>query len=153
MGVGVWHDMYIYIYHLYQSYMSVCVIYIFVCSLQWRNNECNCVLNFQPHDCLLNRLLRWRSKMTSKLRVTGLCKGNSSVTSKFPALRASNAENVSVWWRRQVVCACMALSHWIYLYTNVAYKFASLIWKHKLVCEIAVCMVSQHLCISNMENV
>ena len=34
-----------------------------------------------------------------KLRVTGLCEGNSSVTGEFPVQRASNAENVSVWWR------------------------------------------------------
>ena len=39
-----------------------------------------------------------RSKKTSKLRVTGLCAGNSSVTGEFPAQRASNAENVSIWW-------------------------------------------------------
>ena len=38
-------------------------------------------------------------KKTSKLRVTGLCAGNSMVTSEFPAQRASNAENVSIWWR------------------------------------------------------
>ena len=35
-----------------------------------------------------------------KLRVTGLCVGNSPVTSEFPAQRASNAENVSIWRRR-----------------------------------------------------
>ena len=33
-----------------------------------------------------------RSKKTPKLRVTGLCDGNSPVTGKFPAQRASNAE-------------------------------------------------------------
>ena len=37
-------------------------------------------------------------KNPSKLRVTGLCKGNSPVTSKFPAQRASNAENIFIWW-------------------------------------------------------
>ena len=42
---------------------------------------------------------RHRSKKTSKLCVTGLCEGNSPVTSEFPAQRASNAENVSIWWR------------------------------------------------------
>ena len=36
---------------------------------------------------------------TSKLRVTGLCVGNSPGTGKFPALMANNAENVSIWWR------------------------------------------------------
>ena len=35
----------------------------------------------------------------SKLRVTGLCEGNSPVTGEFPAQRASNAENASIWWR------------------------------------------------------
>ena len=42
---------------------------------------------------------RRRSKKAAKLRVTGLCKGNSPVTGEFPAQRASNAENVSIWWR------------------------------------------------------
>ena len=43
--------------------------------------------------------LRHRSQKTSKLRVTGLCEGNSPVTAEFPAQKASNAENVSIWWR------------------------------------------------------
>ena len=38
-------------------------------------------------------------RKTSKLRVTGLCEGNSPVTGEFPAQRASYAENVSIWWR------------------------------------------------------
>ena len=42
---------------------------------------------------------RHRSKKTSKLRVTSLCEGNSPVTGEFPAQRASNAENVPIWWR------------------------------------------------------
>ena len=42
-------------------------------SLQWRHNGRDSVSNHQPHDCLLNRLFRRRSKKTSKLRVTGLC--------------------------------------------------------------------------------
>ena len=42
---------------------------------------------------------RRRSQKTSKLRVTGLCAGNSPVTGEFPAQRASNVENVSIWWR------------------------------------------------------
>ena len=61
-------------------------------SLQWRHNESDCVSDHWPHDCLLNRLFRRRSKNTSKLRVTGLCAGNSSVTGEFPAQKASNAE-------------------------------------------------------------
>ena len=42
-------------------------------TLQWRHNGRDGVSNHQPHDCLLNRLFRRRSKKTSKLRVTGLC--------------------------------------------------------------------------------
>ena len=56
----------------------------------------------QPHNCLLNRLFKRRSKKTSKLRVTGHCAGNSPVTGEFPAQMASNAENVSIWWRHHV---------------------------------------------------
>ena len=68
-------------------------------TLQWRHNGRDSVSNHQPHDCLLNRLFRRRSKKTSKLRVTGLCDGNSPGTGEFPAQRASHAENVSIWWR------------------------------------------------------
>ena len=38
-----------------------------------------------------------------KLRVTGLCAGNSPGTGEFPAQMASNAENVSIWWRHHVL--------------------------------------------------
>ena len=68
-------------------------------TLQWRHNERDGVPNHQPHHCLLNRLFRCRSKKTSKLRVTGLCAGNSPVTGEFPAQMASDAENVSIWRR------------------------------------------------------
>ena len=44
---------------------------------------------------------RRRSKKTSKPRVTVLCAGNSPVTDEFPTQRASNAENVSIWWRHR----------------------------------------------------
>ena len=52
-------------------------------SWQWRHNGHEGVSNPQPHDCLLNCLYRRRSKKTSKLRVTGLCAGNSPVTGEF----------------------------------------------------------------------
>ena len=39
------------------------------------------------------------SKKTSKPRITGLCTGNLPVTGEFPAQRASDAENASIWWR------------------------------------------------------
>ena len=50
-----------------------------------------------------NRLFRRRAKKTSKLRVTGLCAGNSPVTGEFPAFMASNVENVSIWWRHHAI--------------------------------------------------
>ena len=68
-------------------------------TLQWRHNEHDGVRNHQPHHCLLNRWFRRRSKKTSKLRVTGLCAGNSLGTGEFPAQMGSNAENVSICWR------------------------------------------------------
>ena len=63
-----------------------------------RHNERDGVSNHRRLDCLLNRLLRRRLKKTLKLRVTGLCEGNSPVTGEFHTQRASNAENVSIWW-------------------------------------------------------
>ena len=63
---------------------------------RWRQNH-------QPRHCLLNRLSKRRSKKTSKLRVIGLCVGNSPVTGEFPAQMASNAENDSIWWRHHVL--------------------------------------------------
>ena len=84
----------------------------FQCSLQWRHNGCDGVWNRQPHDCLLNRIVGRRSKKTSKLRVTGLCAGNSPVTGEFPAQMASNAENVSILWRHHVMHICITRPHW-----------------------------------------
>ena len=72
------------------------------CPLRWRHNDHAGVSNHQPHGCLLNRLFRRKSKKTSKLRVTGLCAGNSPGTGEFPAQMASYAENVSIWWRHQL---------------------------------------------------
>ena len=71
--------------------------------LWWRNHGRDGVSNHKPHHCLLNRLFRRRSKKTSKLRVTGLCAGNWPGTGEFPGQMASNAENVSIWWRHHAV--------------------------------------------------
>ena len=57
-------------------------------------------------------------KKTSKLRVTGLCEGNSLVTSEFPAQRASNAENVSIWWRFHVAQNILHNIKDKFVYTN-----------------------------------
>ena len=71
--------------------------------LEWRHNERDSVSDRQPHKCLFNRLFKRRSKKTSKLRVTGLCAGNSPGTGEFPAQKATNAENVSIWWRHHAL--------------------------------------------------
>ena len=68
-------------------------------TLRWRHNGHDSVSNHQPCDCSVNRLFRRRSKKTSKLRVAGHCVGNSPGTGEFPAQMASNADNVSIWWR------------------------------------------------------
>ena len=35
-----------------------------------------------------------------------LCEGNSPVSDKFPTQRASNAENVAIWWRHNDANTC-----------------------------------------------
>ena len=47
---------------------------------------------------------RRRSKKSPKLRVTGLCAGNSPVIDEFPAQRASNEENVFIQCRYHGTC-------------------------------------------------
>ena len=78
-----------------KTLVLLCVVF----TLRWRHNDHAGVSNLQPPGCLLNRLFRRKSKKTSKLRVTGLCAGNSPGTGEFSAQMASYAENVSIWWR------------------------------------------------------
>ena len=79
--------------------MLLVFLFGMVFTLQWGHNGRDSISNHQPSDCLLNRLFRRRSKKTSKLRVTGLCVGNSSVTGEFSAQMANKAESASIWWR------------------------------------------------------
>ena len=82
-------------------------------ALHWRHNDHDGVSNPPPHGCLLNRLFRRRSKKTSKLRVTGLCVGNSpgpvNSPHKGPVTRKKFPFNdVIMWssdsWRHQIYC-------------------------------------------------
>ena len=94
-------------------------------SLQWHHNEHDSVSNHQPHDCLLKGLFGRRSKVTSKLRVTGLCVGNSPVTGEFPAQKASNAENVSIWWRHHDISVKQFSPDWLlFLWNFIVIWFA-----------------------------
>ena len=85
----------------------------YVVTLQWRHNGRDGVSNHRRLECLLNRLFRHRSKKTLKLRVTGLGEGNPPVTGGFRSQRASNAENVFIWWRHhelgKVYLCCVLL--------------------------------------------
>ena len=69
-------------------------------SLQWRHDERDGVSKHRHPDSLLNRFSARLTKI-SKLRVNGLCEGNPPVTGELPRQRASNAENVSIWWRHR----------------------------------------------------
>ena len=57
---------------------------VLVKTLRWRHNGYDSVSKHQHHGCLRNRLFRRRSKKTSKLRVIGLCAGNSPGTRWIP---------------------------------------------------------------------
>ena len=59
---------------------GVSAIWVGNLSLPWRHNERDGLSNHQRNDCLLKRISRRRSKKTWKLRVTGLCAGNSPET-------------------------------------------------------------------------
>ena len=66
-------------------------------TLQWRHNVRDGVSNHQPHDHLLNRLFKEHIKENIKAPRHWPLWGE--LTGEFPAQRASNAENVSIWWR------------------------------------------------------
>ena len=88
----------------------------------WRHNGHDGVSNHQPHDCLLNCLFSRRSKQTSKLRVTGLCAGNSPGTGEFPAQMASNAENVSIDdVIMNITTLKQTIPNWVHIQWNVTY--------------------------------
>ena len=118
--------------------------------LQCRHNDRDGVSNHLRLDGLLKRLFRRRSKKTSKLCVTGLCEGNSPVTDEFHSQRASNAENVSIWWRHHAhpsshpsVClACVQLAwsvmmkgmmvRWVWWYESSICKEIDGFWTSRL---------------------
>ena len=66
-------------------------------------------------------------KETSKLRVTALCEGNSPVTGEFLTQSASNAENVSIWWRYHVLQRfrppCSHLKVWNCTHSSISVVF------------------------------
>ena len=81
-------------------------------SLRWRHNGRDAVSNHHPHDCLLNRLFRRKSKITSKLCVTGFVRGIHRWPVNSQHNRPVTRKNVSIWWRHHVVWG----EHWIWWY-------------------------------------
>ena len=78
------------------------------CVGSWRPTVLHCQCTMHYNDVIMSAMVsqitsptivyltaysRRRSKLALKLRVTGLCAGNSPVTGEFPTQRASNAEN------------------------------------------------------------
>ena len=90
-------------------------------TLQWRYNEGDCVSNHRRIACLLHLLFQHSSKKTSKFHVTGLCDANSPVTGEFPTQRASNAKNVSIWWRRHVLSFCVHFTVYDFALNSLVY--------------------------------
>ena len=100
-------------------------LYNFYCllsikTLHWRHNDHDGVSNHQPHDCLLNCLYRRRSKETSKLRVTGLCVGNSpgpvNSPHKGPVTRKMFPFDdviMNHWWNVYDIGCIMQLMYWM----------------------------------------
>ena len=80
---------------------SIQMVPYILTSLQWRHNVGDGVSNQQPHDCLLIRLLTAQIKVNIKAPRHWPLWGE--FTGEYPEQRASNAENVSVWWRNHDV--------------------------------------------------
>ena len=62
---------------------------------KWRHNERHGVSNHRYLDCLLNRLLKRISK-------THQSSASLAFVSGFRSQRASDGENVSLWWRHHI---------------------------------------------------
>ena len=69
-----------------------------------------------------------RSKQTSKLHVTGLCVGNSPGTGEFPAQMASNAQNVSIWWRHHVFSKNKMGPRAVFVWIKVVWWHQGITW-------------------------
>ena len=81
------------------TFMTVVLENICTMALQWCHNERDDVSNHHPQDCLLNRLFKAQIKESIKApRHWPLC-GEFTGDRWIPHTKASNAENVSIWWR------------------------------------------------------
>ena len=67
--------------------------------IKWRHNGWDGVSNHQPHDCILNCFFQAQIKENIIAPRHWSRVGNLPVTGEFPAQKASNADDVSIWWR------------------------------------------------------
>ena len=108
------------------------------------------VPNFHYNDVIMDTIASQITSLTSvystvysdadqkisKLRVTGLCAGNSPKAGKFPSQMASSAENVSISWRHHIIE--------VYMYINTIDRVVSFI----IVARIHIIILSW-VCIAN----
>ena len=92
-----------------QFYMLVCVWTFYLSNvtpvpLQWHHDEHYGISDRWHLACLLNCLLRRRSKKTPKICVTGIWEGNSLMTDEFPT------QNVSIRLRHHM-CKILCWFH------------------------------------------
>ena len=71
-------------------------------SLYWRHYERDGVSNHRRLQCLLTRLCQAQIKENIKAPRDWPLWGEFTGDRRFPSQRASNAENVSTWWRHHV---------------------------------------------------
>ena len=126
------------------TFMGVCALvesrvdfHISKVTLQWPYNEREGVSNHRRLHCLLNCLMRHRSKKMLKLRVTGLCEGDLQVAGEFSEQKASNEEKDSIWWRHHVLRQTITSLGAVAIYicppeTHLKHKFPEI----PLVCDI-----------------
>ena len=81
-----------------------------LCLITATSNDCHGILNYQSIECLFNHLFRLKTKEHQRSALLALCGGNPPLTSGFPSQRASNTENVSIWWRHNVLICSIKIS-------------------------------------------
>ena len=111
-------------------------------ALEWRHDERDSVTNHRRLDGLLNHLFRRRSRITSKLRVTGLCEGNSlpscvcvRVCVRQPKLSVRSL-NHRIWTRSAKTTGLRSPLFWRWLHLTFKVKLY-------LKIKISSCSVSQ----------
>ena len=94
-------------------------------SLQWRRNDRDVVSNTSfkiVYSVVYSSADQRKPQSSASL---AFCEGKSPATGEFPSQRASNAENVSIWWRNHVG---LILVHGLYVVIVWLYSISCYIW-------------------------